>query len=164
MSLALSSDGGKILTGSAGGTVTIWDRFDGKILRSFQAHEQAVCSVAFSPSGNQFVSAGDRVVKLWNATEPFPLVHGLRLNMMAWAAAFSPDGQRIITGSGSGIATVWDAASGKPLVTINAHQSRIRVVAFSPDNQRILTGSEDHTVKIWDAATPEQVAAWDAEE
>ena len=37
-------------------------------------------------------------------------------------------------------------------------------MAFSPDGQRIVTGSWDETAKIWDSASPNQVAAWQAEE
>ena len=55
------------------------------------------------------------------------------------AVAFSPDGQRIVTGSGDRTAKVWEAASGRELLTLKGHTSWIRSVAFSPDGQRIVT-------------------------
>jgi WD40 repeat protein len=67
-------------------------------------------------------------------------------------AAFSPDGQRIVTGSWDQTAKVWDAASGRELLTLKGHHARIHSVAFSPDGQRIVTGSWDQTAKVWDAA------------
>ena len=39
------------------------------------------------------------------------------------SVAFSPDGQRIVTGSGDQTAKVWDAASGKELLTLKGHSS-----------------------------------------
>ena len=67
--------------------------------------------------------------------------------------AFSPDGQRIVTGSGDGTAKVWDAASGRELLTLKGHSDRVASVAFSPDGQRIVTGSGDETAKVWEAAS-----------
>ena len=37
------------------------------------------------------------------------------------AVAYSPDGQRIVTGSADHTAKVWDAASGKELLTLRGH-------------------------------------------
>jgi WD40 repeat protein len=66
--------------------------------------------------------------------------------------AFSPDGQRIATGSWDK-ALVWDAASGRELLTLMGHSGHVASVAFSPDGKRIVTGSSDHTAKVWDAAS-----------
>src|SRR5262245_7446317 len=54
--------------------------------------------------------------------------------------AFSPDGQRIVTGGEDNTAKVWEAASGKELLTLRGHSNFISSVAFSPDGQRIVTG------------------------
>ena len=78
--------------------------------------------------------------------------------------AFSPDGQRIVTGSDDNTAKVWEAASGRELLTLKGHSGGVMSVAFSPDGQRIVTGSRDRTARVWEAARPEQVAAWQEEE
>ena len=73
------------------------------------------------------------------------------------SAAFSPDGQRIVTGSEDQTAKVWDAASGQELLTLKGHGSAVWSVAFSPDGQRIVTGSADQTAKVWDAASGKEL-------
>ena len=73
------------------------------------------------------------------------------------SAAFSPDGQRIVTGSADNSAKVWDSASGKELLTLKGHGSEVRSVAFSPDGQRIVTGSDDQTAKVWDSASGKEL-------
>src|SRR5207244_7599792 len=60
-------------------------------------------------------------------------------------AAFSPDGQRIVTGSGDQTAKVWEAASGRPLLTLKGHSAPIGAVVFSPDGHR---RSEEHTSEL----------------
>ena len=69
------------------------------------------------------------------------------------SVAFSPDGQRIVTGSEDETAKVWEAASGQELLTLKGHSGWIHSVAFSPDGQRIVTGSDDQTAKVWEAAS-----------
>jgi WD40 repeat protein len=65
------------------------------------------------------------------------------------AVAFSPDGSRILTGSGDKTARLWDAATGEPVATLAGHTAAIHSVAFSPDGSRILTGSGDKTARLW---------------
>jgi WD40 repeat protein len=70
-----------------------------------------------------------------------------------FSVAFSPDGQKIATGSGDTTVKVWDAASGKELFTLRGHSNRVTSVAFSPDGQKIATGSRDATARVWDVAS-----------
>jgi len=73
------------------------------------------------------------------------------------SVAFSPDGQRIVTGSWDLTAKVWEAASGRELLTLKGHSAGICSAAFSPDGQRIVTGSDDFTAKVWDAGSGQEL-------
>ncbi len=70
-----------------------------------------------------------------------------------YSVAFSPDGQRIVTGSDDKTARVWNARTGQLLVELQDHTSSVNSVAYSPDGQRIVTGSFDNTARVWDART-----------
>jgi len=73
------------------------------------------------------------------------------------AAAFSPDGQRIVTGSEDSTAKVWEAATGKELLTLKGHSYCVWSLAFSPDGRWIVTGGGDATAKLWEAATGKEL-------
>jgi len=67
------------------------------------------------------------------------------------SASFSPDGTRIVTGSGDKTAKVWDAKTGAEVLTLKGHTDAVVAASFSPDGTRIVTGSHDNTAKVWDS-------------
>jgi WD40 repeat protein/serine/threonine protein kinase len=70
---------------------------------------------------------------------------------------FSPDGTRIVSGSGDKTIRLWDASTGEELHTLEGHEDRLFSVSFSPDGTRIASGSKDQTIRLWDASTGEQI-------
>ena len=59
------------------------------------------------------------------------------------AAVFSPDGQRIATGSDSQETGVWDVASCGQLLSLNGPSGFVKSVAYSPSGSTILSGGQD---------------------
>jgi len=77
-------------------------------------------------------------------------------------AAFSLDGERIVTGSSDGKALLWDTATGRFLDALNVGEP-VESVRFSPDGRRVTLWSEDGHVRLWDVAleqrTPAEISA-----
>ena len=67
------------------------------------------------------------------------------------SVAFSPAGQRIVSGSDDKTVRVWEAGSGAEMHCLRGHAQDVASVAFSPDGQRIVSGSVDKTVRVWEA-------------
>ena len=70
----------------------------------------------------------------------------------------SPDGRRIVSGSGDNTVRVWDAESGAELAILRGHEDNVTSVSYSPDGRRIVSGSNDHTVRVWDAESGAELA------
>src|SRR5262249_56515196 len=64
------------------------------------------------------------------------------------AAAFSPDGQTIVTASLKDGVRFWNAATLQPTGLALPHDSAVRGVVFSPDGQTLATVSEQ-AVRFW---------------
>ncbi|KAJ4478358.1 WD40 repeat-like protein [Lentinula aciculospora] len=73
------------------------------------------------------------------------------------SVAFSPNGQRLVSGSWDGSVRIWNAESGEPIGSPLLGIKGVNSVAFSPDGKKVASGSADNSVIIWDAETGEAV-------
>ncbi|MCB9759562.1 MAG: NACHT domain-containing protein [Alphaproteobacteria bacterium] len=78
-----------------------------------------------------------------------------------WAAAWDPDGQRILTAGSDGALRVWDPRSSQATARCDGHNSSILVAAWDPDGQRILTAGIDSILRVWDPTSGEMTARCD---
>lgn len=75
-----------------------------------------------------------------------------------WAVDFSPDGARVLTGSGNKTARLWDAATGKTVAALEGHTGSVTAVAFSLEPPVALAGDYNvvptdldiYATKFWD--------------
>ena len=71
---------------------------------------------------------------------------------LSLVAVFSPDGQQILSASGSTI-RLQDAASGALIREFRGHSQLVKSLAFSPAGQHVLSGGEDASVRLWETAS-----------
>jgi WD40 repeat protein/serine/threonine protein kinase len=68
-----------------------------------------------------------------------------------WSAAFSPDGQRVVTTDDKN-AQVWDAKTYRLLFTLS-HGDVVYHAVFNADGTRLVTACGDGAVRIWETAS-----------
>jgi WD40 repeat protein len=155
LSVAISLDGCRIVSGSSDNTIYVWDAETGKPLGApLQGHTGRVWSVAISPDGTRIVSGSeDKTIRVWDAETGKPLGAPLQGHLdRVLSVAISPDGTYIVSGSQDRTIRLWDAETGKPLgAPLQGHSDQVWAVAISPDGTRIVSGSSDWVIRVWDA-------------
>jgi WD40 repeat protein len=161
MSVAFSSDGNRIVTGSSDNTAKVWDTATGQELLTLKGHTgDAVRSVAFSPDGERIVTGSDDWTARLRDTATGQEVLALKGHTEAvYCVAFSPDGNRIVTGIAGARATakVWDATTARDLLILTGHTDMVTRVAFSDDGQRIFAWDQQKKLLAWSVASGEPV-------
>lgn len=160
-SVAFSSDGKTIISGSEDSTVKLWNSMTGKLKRTLPGHSGSVTAVAFSPDGKLIASGSkDKTVKLWSAQKGAPVRLPLMHKYGVACVAFSPDGLVLACGGGQlskmGELTLWNVETRQRRSLrgiLSRHTDMVASLAFSPDGRMLASADWDMTVRIWDVST-----------
>ncbi len=140
-----------VVTGSADRTAKIW-QIAGSQPNSLDTFK-SIQTAAITPDGNWVLVGGKakilKMVSLTSETEKAKYFT-LGQTVVAYASAFSPQGDKMLIAEGGNLARLRDANTGDVLATFKGHSSTVNAVAFSPKGEFILTGSWDHSAKLWD--------------
>jgi WD40 repeat protein/TPR repeat protein len=160
-----SPDGTRIVTASSDQTARIWEASTGRELAVLRDVDRVTCAV-YSPDGSQIATLSPKSLRLWDARTGAQLrafsLPGVSFGTpngdagYRGSAAYSPDGQRIVTTMEDRTARIWDVRTGSVLTVLAGHTEYVATAAYSPDGKRIVT-SGDNTARIWDAATGQQL-------
>jgi WD40 repeat protein/serine/threonine protein kinase len=148
--VAFAPDGRRFLSGSRGGSITVWDAAFLTVIRQFQRRGRPVWGLAFSPDGRRALSAtAEKTISLWDVRDGRLLQtlegHTSGVN----AVAFAADGRRALSAGYDRTARLWDLENGRQLARLEGHAQAVTAVAFT-DNRHALSASLDKVICLWD--------------
>jgi WD40 repeat protein len=154
-SIKFSRDSRRIVTASSDWTARVVDLETGDA--SAIVHDEAVFDASFSPDERFIITRSATAARIWDAQlaiAPIAVLRTDRNDMRS--AAFSPDGQRVLTAGSSESPKIWDAKTGRMLIELKGPEKGDGA-RFSPDGQKIVTINQDNTARLWNAATGKSV-------
>jgi WD40 repeat protein len=171
--MALSPDGrwlavGGLLAGirEEKTAIRLYNFASGQLVALLKGHTNVVLSLAFSPDSRFLVSgSSDSNARLWDLASKVSALGGAKATVLnakhtltghtddIYAVAFTPDSQRVVTGSDDHTLRLWQVADGKLLATLTGHTDKVYSVAISPQDGTIASGSLDYTIRLWEGQT-----------
>ncbi|KAF9574956.1 hypothetical protein EC968_004958, partial [Mortierella alpina] len=134
-------------------TLKLWDVRSKSFVRIDERLGINVISVVFSPVGDSMaiVRRNFHSINVMN-TETGQLRFSLKADGegLLSDAAFSPNGDLIVTASTDQIVQLWDADTGRCRGSMSGHSGIIRTIAFSPDGRHIASSGDDMRVRLWE--------------
>lgn len=141
--VAYCQEPGQILTGSRDGSIRRWHRVEAKVLLRWFPHESYANIIRVSPDGKRVLSYGAGLVAESILETGEPRLEWERHAGAVYGAAFTPDGQQVVSASADGTLRVWEVASGASLRVIEGAKLGAWSLALSPDGTKAAAGCKD---------------------
>ncbi|KAK1421272.1 hypothetical protein QVD17_23469 [Tagetes erecta] len=144
---AISSDRGKIVSGSDDHYVLVWDKQTTQLLEELKGHDAEV-SCARMLSGERVLTAAyDGTVKMWDVRTDTCVATVGRSSSAVLCMEYD-DSTGVLAAAGrDGVANIWDIRSGRQMHKLLGHSKWIRSIRMVGDC--VITGSDDWTARMW---------------
>jgi len=153
-----SPDGKKIVSGTKGGLVQLWDVETGIELSSFfeeqppidENYQEPITTFAFSSDGSLIaVGSGERIRILGSSNVP----HFKEVSATGYVyddiLVFSPDDNVLLRSLDDGGIQLWDVATGEKFSSLDGYSESIKDLKFSPDNKTLMSVGGGN-ILLWD--------------
>lgn len=145
VAIAFSRDGSLLLTGQAGGEVSVWDTGGFTRLHTFAEHTGEVLALAFSDDGALAVSGStDTTARLLDLKRGTP---GAVLATRTPVQAVAFLGETVVTGGADGRVRFF-STDGELERTVAAHHGAVTAIGLYPGGA-FATAGDDHIIRVW---------------
>lgn len=163
-SLAFSSDGSRLASGSRDGAVSgsarVWDLTSGRQLLVMKGHVGAVLGLAFSPDGSRLATAStDRAVKVWEAAAQSEWLTLGRASggagRRAGSLAYSGNGKWLASLDDCGRLRLWDTDLGRGMTPtdsgacVDSARANIASIGLNGDGTLVATTDANQSTQVW---------------
>lgn len=141
--LSTTHDSQHIITGSADGTLKVWDLNSGDFLRQIPHDQSPPTSLVTFPH-SQFLVTGNQkgIITIWNS-ETGEMMRQLHPHDFQITALITmADGQQFVSGAADGTVNVWHSVSGSLLYT-RSHPHKISAMVATHTSKDVIIATND---------------------
>jgi WD40 repeat protein len=172
-SVAFSTDGKYVLTGSIDGTAALWDISSGSLIRKFSAPKDALdegLKVAFSSDGSYGITGGGNGLTIWDLSTGNE-IKNIGASRRTRLIAVASDNRSLLTGGWQSgrikplpaHMILWDMKSGNRVQEFRGpwlggfNELGPLAVAISPDKRYALCAQLQSRLTLWDVASGREI-------
>lgn len=134
---------------AVGKSAQLWDLSKGRVVRSFNGHENGVICFEFSQDGKYlFTGSGDKTIKMWEVATGQLVRTFTGHRELIFELALSQNGKYLVSGSWDATARLWDIASGEVLQTYRMEQNSPYALSFALNDLYLAVGSLGKELKL----------------
>jgi WD40 repeat protein len=147
---AWNTDGSLLASAGHDARVRVWDMRNGRLIRDYRGHGEAVRAVSFLPSG-KVISASGKELRVWDPMTgaDVKVLAGNGSNIKSLAV--QPAGILVAAGGDDRAVRVWDIETGKEVYSFGPFNAPVEGLAWSANGSKIAAVTGDGTLAVWDA-------------
>ncbi|KAJ9187303.1 hypothetical protein P3X46_002776 [Hevea brasiliensis] len=144
---SVSSDRGKVVSGSDDQSVIVWDKQTSQLLEELKGHDAQVSCVRMLSGERVLTAAHDGTVKMWDVRTDTCVATVGRCSSAVLCMEYD-DSTGILAAAGrDAVANIWDIRAGRQMHKLLGHTKWIRSIRMVGDT--LVTGSDDWTARVW---------------
>ena len=148
LSIDISNDSTKLVSGGKDSTVVIWNFKEGELLKSLKCNS-IITSVCLSPNSQYLVYGGsDNRVFVYDIAKNEITNTFSEHSDDITSIVFSPDGNYIATSSGDKLINIY--GNGALITILSGHKDWVRDISFSSDGTKLISCGDDGKIITWD--------------
>ncbi|WP_197995430.1 beta-propeller domain-containing protein [Gimesia algae] len=171
--IAISEDGKQIISYSfdrtmrSDRTMKVWDFTSGKVISTYDRSY----STCIALNQKYLISSSILGLKVWDITNGLSkgtLIRNLakhtgdagvseRINYVA----FSPSGDKLMTGSDGNTLSLWELPSLQVVQTLKGHSDHITSAAMTSNGKQVISSSKDNTLRLWSLQDGELIKTYE---
>jgi len=155
--VAYTTDNKLLLSIGLDGTLRVWDRTTGQLIRTIAAHSRPNLCLTLTPDGLQAITGGvDGTLKFFDVPRPSALFEIAGIPAAPTAVAPSADGKFVLTGDAGNYVRLFDATTKAHVRDYPGCVGGVTGVAAFPEQKLILATGADGALRGWnfDSAAP----------
>lgn len=150
LSVAVNPNGSTLVTAGKDKTVRVFNRADGKQVRTLDGHGGEVTAITFSRNSVQVATGGtDKTPRLFDANTGMLVKAFAALPGNITAIEITPDTSRVLVADDAGNVKLFQINDGMELKSFAGHQGAVKAVAFWSNGTQVVTAGADKSVRIW---------------
>ncbi|XP_010677974.2 DENN domain and WD repeat-containing protein SCD1 isoform X1 [Beta vulgaris subsp. vulgaris] len=144
---AISSDRGKIVSGSDDQSILVWDKQTYQVLEELKGHNAPISSVRLLSGERVLTSSHDGTLKMWDVRTDTCVATVGRCSGSVLCMDYD-DSTGVLAAAGrDSVAYLWDIRAGRQMHKLLGHTKWIRSIRMVGDT--LISGSDDWTARMW---------------